>query len=189
MVPLISLWLPILLATLGCFIFSSIIWMASPLHKHDYKMPGDKEVPLMDFIRSHGFEPGVYFVPFCKGKPADEAQAARVKNGPYAQLIVMPGTPNMGKMLGLWALNLLLISLMVGYVASTSRAPGAGFLSVFQVAATAAALGHMAYALPLSIWHGLPWSQLPGRLVDGALYAAVTGASFALLWPAAPHVG
>lgn len=185
MVPLLSLWLPILLATVGCFVLSSIIWMATPLHKHDYKNPGDAEGPILDFLRSRSLTPGVYFVPWCQGKP-DPAAFDKLKAGPWAQLNVLPGPPNMGKMLGLWALNLFLVSLMVGYVASTSRAPGAGFMPVFQVASIAAALAHLGYTLPLVTWHGMPMSQLPGRLIDGALYSLLTAAVFAAMWPAAP---
>src|SRR5262245_41049002 len=120
MVSLFSLWLPILVAAVGCFVASSIIWMASPLHKHDYKDPGDKEGPLMDLLRTRGFGPGVYMVPWCGGqnKPSPEV-LEKMKAGPWAMLTVMPGQPNMGKMLGLWMLNLLVVSALVGYIAST----------------------------------------------------------------------
>ncbi len=187
MVPLLSLWLPIILATVACFVVSAVIWMASPLHKHDYKDPGDKEGPLMDFLKSQAFAAGVYFVPWCGGAKAKDPEAqARVKAGPWAMLHVMPAAPNMGKMLGLWAMHLLIVSLLVAYVASISRAAGAGFLPVFQVATTTSLLAYAGYALPMCIWHGQPWSQLPGRLVDGVTYAVITGALFAGLWPGAP---
>lgn len=190
MVPLLSLWLPILIATVGCFVVSSILWMASPLHKHDYKDPGDKQGPLLDLLRSSAFAPGVYYVPWCSGAKAKDPEAkALLKAGPWAMLYVMPGAPEMGKMLGLWALHLLIVSTLVAYIASTARAPGAGFLSVFQVATTAGVLAHAGHALPMCIWHGQPWAQLPGRLIDGAIYALITGASFAGLWPGAAPAG
>ena len=191
MVTLASLWLPILLATVGCFVLSSIIWMASPLHKHDYKSPGDKEGPLLDLLRSQAFEPGMYYVPWCGGhdgskkKPSPE-MIEKMKAGPWAMLTVKPGAPSMGRMLAMWALHILIVTVLVAYVASNGRAAGAGFLSVFQVATTAALLGHAGGALPASIWQGQPWSQLPGRLVDAVIYACTTGAAFAGLWPAAP---
>lgn len=190
MVPLLSLWLPILLTVVAVFVASSIIWMASPLHKHDYKSPGDKEGPIMDLVRNHAFEPGVYYVPWCgshdgsKKKPTPEMME-KMKAGPWAMLTVMPGAPNMGKLLGAWALHIFIVTLLVAYIASISRMAGAGFMPVFQVATTAALLAHAGYALPMSIWHAQPWSQLPGRLVDGVIYAVITGSIFAGLWPAA----
>lgn len=190
MVSLLSLWLPILLVTLACFIASSVIWMASPLHKHDYKDPGDKEGPILDMLRAHSLEPGVYYVPWCAGAKAKDPEAqSRMKAGPWAMLTVIPGAPNMGKMLGAWAGHLLIVTLLVAYIASVSRAPGAGFAGVFQVTTTAGLLAHGGYALPMCIWHGQPWSQLPGRLIDGVIYAVITGAIFGSLWPAAAVTG
>ena len=49
-----------------------------PLHKHDYKNPGDKEGPLTD-LRAKSFEPGVYMVPWCHGKEKDPATADKMK--------------------------------------------------------------------------------------------------------------
>ncbi len=167
--------------------------MASPLHKHDYKDPGDKEGPLLDMIRKAGLSPGVYYVPWCKGK--DKAvMAEQMKTGPWAMMTVMSGPPNMGKSLGLWFAHLLVVGVFVGYIAShAGLAPGAPYLSVFRIAGAAALMAHAGYVLPLSIWHGNPWSQIPGRLVDGVLYALLTGGTFAAFWPKAtialPGVG
>ena len=134
MTSLVALWLPILLVTVACFVASSIIWMASPLHKHDYKSPGDKEGPMMDLLRSHTFEPGVYYVPWCGGHEGERKRPSpemieKMKAGPWAMLTVMPGAPNMGKMLGLWAFHLLIVTVLVAYIAANARAPGAGFLA------------------------------------------------------------
>lgn len=186
MTPLLALWLPILLTTLACFIASSVIWMCSPLHKHDYKDPGDKEGPLLEAFRAAGLSAGAYYVPWCGGAKAKDPEAqARAKVGPWAMIYVMPGMPQMGKMLGFWALHLLVVTLLAAYVTGAGRLPGAGFWAVFQVAATAGLLAHAGYALPMCIWHGQPWSQLPGRIVDGVIYAVITGAIFAGLWPSA----
>lgn len=193
MTPLLSLWLPIILITVACFIASSIIWMASPLHKHDYKDPGDKEGTILDMLKAAALAPGVYYVPWCGGgsKMKDPAVQERMKTGPWAMLTVMPAFPSMAKNLGAWAFHLLIVTLLVAYVTAAGRAPGAGFLDVLQVAFTAGLLAHAGYALPMCIWHGMPWSQLTGRLIDGAIYAAITGAIFAGMWPgvSAPGVG
>lgn len=186
MVELLDLWMPIVVSAVIVFVASSIIWMASPLHKHDYKNPGDREGPLLDFLRSHAFAPGVYYVPWCHGKASDEATAEKLRRGPWAMLTVHGGPPNMGKMLGAWFAHLLIVGLFVAYLASHALPSGAEYLKVFRIAGTGALLAYAGYALPLCIWHGQPWSQLPGRLVDGVIYALLTAGTFAWLWPDAP---
>lgn len=184
MVSLAALWLPIVVSAVLVFIASSIIWMALPIHKHDYKNPGDKEGPLLEFLRTHGFAAGVYYVPWCQGKQNDPATQEKMKSGPWALLTVMPGGPNMGKMLGMWMLHLLIVGVFAAYIAShAGLAPGARYLSIFRIAGAAALMAHAGYALPSAIWHGMPWSQLPGRLFDGVVYALLTAGAFAGLWP------
>jgi hypothetical protein len=186
MVELVDLWMPILLSAVICFVASSIIWMASPLHKHDYKNPGDKEGPLLEFLRSRSFAPGVYYVPWCQGKPSDAAMADKLKRGPWAMLTVMPSSPNMGKMLTLWFVHLVIVGVFVAYIAShAGLLRDAEYLAVFRITGTAALLAYAGYALPMCIWHGMPWSQLPGRILDGVIYALLTAGTFGWLWPKA----
>ncbi len=184
---LLTLWLPILLSTVTCFILSSIIWMALPIHKKDYNDPGEKEGPMLDAIRSAALAPGAYFFPWCSGgNQKDPAYIEKMKKGPWAMVYLMSGAPRMGKMLGLWFAHLLIASALIGYVGSSSAlASGASFGAVFRLIFTASILVHAGYSMPMCIWHGVPWKQLPGRLFDGAAYSLATGALFALLWPAA----
>lgn len=184
-----ELWLPIIASAFAVFVASSIIWMASPLHKHDYKNPGDAEGTITNMVRQAGLAAGVYYVPWCQGKDMkDPAVQAKMKAGPWAQLIVMPGAPNMGKLLLMWMVHLVIVGVFVAYLVQLSGvthavppATKAEFLAVFRVSGTAALLAHAGYALPLSIWHGQPWSQTPGRILDGIIYAAITGAIFGAL--------
>lgn len=186
MVSLVDLWMPILLSAVLVFVASSIIWMATPLHKHDYKNPGDKEDTILGMLRSSSFEPGVYYVPWCQGQgKQDQATLEKMRAGPWAMLTVLPGPPNMGRMLGLWFLHLVIVGVFVAYVSSHALDAGAAYLSVFRIAGTSALLAYAGYALPLCIWHGQPWSQLPVRVFDGVVYALLTAGAFAWLWPAA----
>ncbi len=186
---LTALWLPIVASAVAVFIASSIIWMATPLHKHDYKNPGDAEGPIMDLVRRLGLKPGVYFVPWCHGKDMkDPAVQAKMKAGPWAQLIVMPGGPSMGKMLGSWFVHLVIVCVFVAWIVFTSGvthmvapATKAEFMPVFKMAAISSFLAYGGYSLPLAIWHGQPWSQVPSRVLDGVIYACVTGAIFGAL--------
>jgi len=189
MVELLDLWLPILASAVIVFVASSIIWMATPLHKHDYKNPGDKEGTILDMLRSATLAPGVYYVPRYDKSNKDPAVAAKVKAGPWAMLIVIPGPWNMGRMLGLWFLHLVIVAVFVAYISGhAGLASGAPYLSVFRVAGASALLAHAGYALPMAIWHGMPWSQFPGRLIDGLIYALLTGGTFGWLWPSAQTI-
>jgi len=185
MIHLVDLWMPILVASVLVFIASAILWMASPLHKGDYKDPGDNELPLMDFIRSHNFAPGLYHIPWCnRGKDKSPEGLARMKGGPWAQLIVMPALPNFGRALGIWFVHLIVISTIIAYVMGHSGVgPKIEYMYIFRLAFVLGLLGYGGYAIPMSNWHALPWSQLPGRLVDAVIYAALTAGSFAWLWP------
>ncbi len=181
---LLSLWLPIVLSTVAVFVASSIIWMALPIHKKDFLSAGEKEADVLSALKSAAFPAGAYWVPWCQGPdPKDPVLAEKMKNGPWAIVTVMAGPPKMGSMLGLWLFNLLLTSLFVGYVASAALPQGADYLKVFQVVGATAFLAYAGNSLTLSIWQGMPWSQLPGRLFDGVVYALLTAGIFGWLWP------
>lgn len=182
---LTALWLPIVVSAVIVFVASAIIWMASPLHKHDYKNPGDKEDAILNFLRSSSFAPGVYYVPWCQGKEK-AAVAEKMKAGPWAMITVMGEAPNFGRSLATWFVNLLLVGLLVAYVSwNAGLHAGTPYLTVFRVTGAAALLGYAGYAIPLSSWHAVPWSQLPGRLLDAAIYALLTAGTFGWLWPEA----
>lgn len=183
MVPLQSLWLVVIVSAVVVFVASSIIWMALPIHKDDYKKLGDKEEGVRSLVR--GMAAGVYMFPWCtpKDEKNDPAAAQRVKEGPWGILNVVPKRWSMGPMLGLWFLNLLIISILVAYVTRHGAPPGTPYMGVFRVAGVAALLGHVAGAMPSCIWHGRPWSQLPGQIFDAVVYALLTAGVFGWLWP------
>lgn len=191
MVELMDLWLPIVLSAVIVFVASSIIWMATPLHKHDYKDPGDKEGAILDTVRGAGLTPGVYFVPWCAPKNAkDPAHIAKMDAGPWAMMTVLPGKPNMGRMLGLWFIHAVVIAVCVAYLAShAGLAAGAEYLSVFRIVGTTTLLAYAGFALPMYIWHGLPGRRAAGMVVDGLVYALLTAGTFAWLWPSAAAIG
>ncbi len=85
MVSITALWLPILLSAVIVFVVSSIIHMALPIHKSDYrKLPDEDKVT--DTLRSVGVTPGrVYVFPYCKMK---EMKSPEVLTGATQ----MPGT-------------------------------------------------------------------------------------------------
>ena len=78
MVPVMSLWLPIVVAAVIVFVASSIIHMVLPYHKGDAKtLP--KQDEIMDALRPFNIAPGDYVLPHCnsmKEMNAPEFQAA-----------------------------------------------------------------------------------------------------------------
>lgn len=186
---IIDLWKPILLAAVLVHIASALIWMVLPIHKHDYKDPGAAEGNILSFLRSAALAPGVYVVPWCTHQSMkDPAVVAKYKSGPWAQLIVQGGPMNIGKSMIFWITNLIIVSIFIAYVASNSLPAGTHYLKVFRVVGATALLAYAGNCATLSIWMGMPWKQLPGRIIDGLIYALLTAGAFGWLWPKAAAV-
>ena len=62
MVPVMSLWLPILLSAVVVFVASSIIHMVLPYHRSDFKKLPDEE-GVMGALRKSAVPPGDYVFP------------------------------------------------------------------------------------------------------------------------------
>src|SRR5947209_20199212 len=97
MVPLADLWLPLLLSAVFVFIVSSIIHMALPYHKSDYRRLSEED-RVLESLRTAGVTPGpVYFFPFHTMKDMKTAEVQeKFKRGPVGLLQIRPsGAPQM----------------------------------------------------------------------------------------------
>lgn len=185
MVPISSLWLPILASAVFVFLVSSVLHMVLKYHNTDYRqLP--KEGELLAAMRGAGVSPGLYHFPYCaspKEMGTDE-MVEKFKQGPVGLLTVMPSGPMaMGKYLVQWFVYSVLVSVFVAYLAGRTLGPGAEYLMVFRVAGTA---GFMTYGLSClvdSIWKGAPWGATFKGVFDGLLYGLVTAGAFGWLWP------
>src|SRR5262245_5322833 len=185
MVQLLDLWLPILLSAVAVFIVSSVIHMALPVHKGDFrKLPGEEDV--LEAMRAQAVPPGEYMFP-CADSMKEMCSPEMVekrKRGPVGFLTVVANTQfSMGKSLVQWFLLTVLVGVLVAYVASVGLARGAATLSVFRMTASAGLLGHALASIQNSIWKGLSWKITAKFIADGIAYALATGAVFAWLWP------
>ncbi len=184
---LIDLWLAILLSGVGVFVVSSIIHMATPMHKGDCgKVPG--EDALLDALRGQPMLPGQYMFPAPPSmkEMCSPEMVAKYERGPVGWLTVLPNrVPSLGKSLGLWFLYTLLVGLLTAYVASTTLPRGADGTLVFRVTGTVALAGYAIGVVNDSIWKGVRWGITLKFVVDGLLYALTTGAVFMALWPTA----
>ena len=99
MVPLTSLWIPILVSAVLVFVVSSVIHMLLPVHKNDFrKLP--KEDEALEAMGKLGLTPGDYMFPLCSsmGEMKDPAFLGKMEKGPVGVLTVMPsGPPAMGR--------------------------------------------------------------------------------------------
>ena len=185
MVPIHALWLPILLSAVIVFVASSIIHMALPVHKSDYrKLPEEEKV--LDCMRAAGVTPGrEYRFPFCSMKEMKSPEGIeKFKRGPTGLLVVMPnGVMNMGKFLSQWFLYCVVVSIFAAYLTGRTRAPGTEYLEVFRVAGTTAFLGYSLAQAQNSIWRGITWGVTLKHMLDGLIFALLTAGTFGWLWP------
>ncbi len=187
MVSLTALWLPIVLSAVCVFFASALIHMVLGYHKSDHgKLPGEDAITAS--MREAGVPPGSYALPHC-ANPKDMGSPEmleKYQQGPVGLVTVMPnGAPAMGKLLGLWFVFCLVISVFAAYVTGRCLGPGVEYMAAFRMASTTAFLGYSASEPIASIWKGQPWSITLKHLFDGLIYALLTGGVFGSLWPSA----
>src|SRR5262250_3198234 len=93
MVPIMSLWLPIVLSAVVVFIASSIIHMVLPYHRSDYTRLPD-EAGVLAALRNLGVGPGDYVFPKPESPKAmkDAAFLEKWKAGPIGMMTIMKKT-------------------------------------------------------------------------------------------------
>lgn len=185
MVPVASLWAPILVSGVIVFLASWLIHMLLPYHRNNFaKLPKEDEV--MEAMSRFELPPGDYMVP-CPSGPAAMKEPAfleKRKKGPVAVMTVMPNGPvSMGANLAQWLIYCLVISVFAAYLTGRALPSGSSYRMVFRFAGTTAFAG---YALALwqdSIWYRRKWSTTIKHTFDGLVYGLLTAGTFGWLWP------
>jgi hypothetical protein len=185
MVPMMSLWIPILVSAVIVFVVSSIIHMVLPYHRNDLlKVP--KEDELMEALRRLDLPPGDYGVPHpgsMEGMKKPEF-IEKMKKGPIALMTIAPGAePSMTANLVLWFLYSVLVSFFAAYIAGRALGPGSHYLAVFRFVGASAFMGYSLGLLQNSIWYRRKWGTTLKSVFDGLLYGLFTAGTFGLLWP------
>lgn len=185
MVPLLSLWLPILLSAVLVFIVSSIIHMLLPYHRSDFRgVPSEDEV--MQALRGFEIAPGDYVLPYA-GDPKvlkSPEYIEKTNKGPVIFMTVLGKGPfSMAKNLVWWFLYLAAVSFLAAYVTSRALAPGAHYLAVFRFVGATAFIGYSVALWQNSIWYKRAVSSTLKSTIDGFIYALVTAGVFGWLWP------
>lgn len=186
MIPIASLWLPILLSAAAAFVVSAVIHMLLGYHAGDFrKLPQEERV--MDALRGFDLDPGDYTMP--RPRSAKDMRSPeymeKMKRGPVAILTVFPsGSPQMGKQLTQWFIYMVVVGILAAYVTSRAVGPGADYLAVFRFAGATSFIAYTAALWQNSIWYGRSWSASFKATIDGLIYALLTAGIFGWLWPA-----
>lgn len=97
---------------------------------------------------------------------------------------VLPNAPwSMGRNLGLWFLYCLVVSWFAAFVAAMALPSSAGHRAVFHFTCLTSFIGYSLALWQMSIWYRRAWSTTIKATLDGVIYALLTGATFAWLWP------
>lgn len=185
MVALSALWVPIVVSAVFVMITLVIIHMIPGWHQGDMSAV-PSEAKVMDTLRALNIPPGDYRFPF--GNTTAEMTApefvAKMNAGPVGVMTIRPnGELNMGKMFGLWFLYSLVIAVFAAYVTGRTHSAGAPHVEVFRVSATVAFCSYALAHWQNWIWWGKSTRYTLTYSIDGLLFALVTGATFAWLWP------
>ena len=183
MTSLIALWLPILLSAVFVFVVSSILHMVLPIHCGDFK-----KLPEEDKIRDavRGTPPGQYMFPNAESMKAMQTpeMIEKMKVGPVGVMMVRPnGMWAMGPALMKWFAFSLLVSVFCAYLTAIHNGPGAASKTVFQITGATAVLGYVFSHVHEWTWKGLDTGIMVKFMIDGAIYAMITAATFVWLWP------
>ena len=183
MVPIASLWLPILLSSVIVFVVSAIVHMVLPYHRNDFVKTPNEEAAI-NALR--GTPPGDYMVPHGGGPEAmkDPAFIEKMTRGPIVVMSVLPsGPPSMGKNLAQWFVYTLVVGLFAAYLTSRALGPGASYGQVFRFVGATAFAGYGLALAQGSIWFGRKWSTTIKSIFDALIYALLTAGTFGWLWP------
>jgi hypothetical protein len=185
MVPISSLWAPILLSAVFVFVLSSIIHMLLGYHAGDYaKVPSEDEA--MAALRKLGIPPGDYLIP-CGSGPKDMKNPEflkKVELGPVGTLTILPpGGFAMGKRLVMWFVYSIVVGIVAAHVAATVHPAGTPYKMVFHTVALTAFAGYALALWQSPIWKSTKWSTTLKSTFDGLLYALLTAGTFGWLWP------
>jgi hypothetical protein len=181
---LVSLILPVVLATVALFFLSFLAWMVLGLHAADWqKLPN--EDAFLRGAREQGIAPGSYMFPGCKSKAEMTSPEFQEKQkvGPCGILTVFANT-GMGGKLGLQFAFFLVVNFCIAYLTTLAfpaeSRSNPGFMPIFRFVSTAAFMTYLTGIIPHAIWFRC---RIVGHIVESIAYSAVVGAIYAAMWP------
>ncbi len=185
MVPILTLWLPILVSAVIVFVVSAVIHMFLGYHKNDMLKLPDQDA-IGDALRKFTIPTGTYMLP--RADSMKEMQTPefeeKYKKGPVAIMTVLPAvSPSMRKSLVQWFIYCLVVGVLAAYVSGRALNIGASYLAVFRFAGFTAFVSYVVGGWQESIWFGRSWGIAAKNTFDGLVYALLTAGVFGWLWP------
>lgn len=182
MIPLTTLWLPILLSAVFVFIASNILHMVIPAwHHSDYGKLPDEAAALKALSAAKS---GQYIAPNVNWSKTPKEELDQLMRGPMAFILLRnPGEFAFAPALISWFVFALVLSILIAYVGAVTLRPGTNYLEVFRVIGTAGILAYSFGGVNQSIWYGKPWRSTVKEIIDGVIYGLLTAGTFGWLWP------
>jgi hypothetical protein len=165
-----------LIGGLIAFIWTNISWMVLPWHQITIStLPN--EAPVAEALKNNVSENGLYILPWTTDK-SGEAMAEfdqKIKNGPYAYMVVHPDglEMNMGKMMFLGLLTNILVAFMLTYLLTKTK--GLSFIQKVGFIKLAAVGGGLVVVVPNIIWWHFPLGYSLLTIVDIAIAWGLAG--------------
>lgn len=177
-----SLIIPIVISAVALFFASFLSWMVLQLHKQDWVKLAQED-KFMEAVRGCDISPGSYMFPGCNSmeEMKSEEYVRKEQAGPHGVMTVF-GPVSMGRNLGLTFVYFLVASFCLAYLTTLAVKPGADFMKVFRFVSTAGFLTFFAAIVPHAVWFKC---RIVGHLIESIAFAAIIGAIFAAMWPAA----
>src|SRR5690606_41363261 len=176
MIPILSLWLPILLSSAAVFLLSSLVHKVLKYHNSDYKkLPSEDQIT--DAIRSANAQAGDYIFPYCETMEERNSKEfkEKVERGPAGVITIFPAGPvSMGSSLFQWFIYSIIVGIFAAYVSGRALGPGADYLEVFRFSGVTAFTGYSLALMQNSIWFKRSWATTIKSMFDGLIYALVT---------------
>lgn len=176
-----ALWMPILVSAVFVWIASFLCHMVLPLHKGEWQgLPNEEAVSG----NLQSVKPGLYMFPFgTMAQMKDPDFMAKVQKGPNGLVIVWDSPVNMGKNLILTLAFYILVGIFVAYIGWHGMSADATFMHKLRMTGAIAFAAHGLGWMSHFIWYR--YGRFWPNFIDSVIYALVTGATFAWLWPAA----
>jgi Na+-translocating ferredoxin:NAD+ oxidoreductase RnfA subunit len=97
--------------------------------------------------------------------------------------VMKPGPFAMGPQLAQWFVYILVVTLLSAIIASTTLNRTTHEHLIIHTVALSAFLGFAVALWQMSIWYHRSVGTTLRSTIDGAIYALITAATFAWLWP------
>jgi hypothetical protein len=182
----VELWVPILVATLACHIYSAVAWMVLKHHRSDWmRLP--QEPDLLELLRKNPPKPGQYTFPYFDGGDANRPDfATAMKLGPIGNIRIGRTAPmNMGKLMVQTLVFFALCTFLTSYVAwhAFDKPLDAAPLDIARIVGTVSLMTYTLGAFPESVWFFRPWRVFFLNAIDGVVHTVLTVGAFVYFWP------